>query len=97
MPPCPTGSIDNWRTMPLVRAYSIEAQLGWDELPPELTAEQLEAEGVTQTSVPAMAGGTLAEPATLPSTVDTPFNSAQYGAYGATLVGGPSLRQSLHA
>ena len=25
--PCPTGSIDNWRTMPLVRAYSIEEQL----------------------------------------------------------------------
>jgi benzoyl-CoA 2,3-epoxidase subunit A len=22
--PCPTGSIDNWRAMPLVRAYSIE-------------------------------------------------------------------------
>src|SRR5437868_10490467 len=44
--PCPTGSIDNWRTMPLVRAYSIEEQLTWDELPAELTPEQLEAEGV---------------------------------------------------
>jgi benzoyl-CoA 2,3-dioxygenase component A len=29
--PCPTGSIDNWR---IVRAvYSIDAQLGWNELP----------------------------------------------------------------
>ncbi len=44
--PCPTGSIDNWRTMPLARAYSIEEQLTWDELPAELTPEQLEAEGV---------------------------------------------------
>jgi benzoyl-CoA 2,3-dioxygenase component A len=80
VPPCPTGSIDNWRTMPLVRAYSIEEQLGWDELPPELTPEQLEAEGVTETSAPALAGGTLIEPATLPATGDAAFNSAQYGA-----------------
>ena len=44
--PCPTGSIDNWRTVPKVRAYSIEEQLGWDEMPPELTPEQLAAEGI---------------------------------------------------
>ena len=25
--PCPTGSIDNWRTMPRVKAYSVEEQL----------------------------------------------------------------------
>ena len=36
--PCPTGSIDNWRAMPLVKAYSLEEQLGWDELPAELPA-----------------------------------------------------------
>ncbi|MGY4829013.1 benzoyl-CoA 2,3-epoxidase subunit BoxA [Sphaerotilaceae bacterium SBD11-9] len=33
--PCPTGSIDNWRTVLRDKAYSIEDQLGWDELPPE--------------------------------------------------------------
>src|SRR5688500_15458656 len=44
--PCPTGSIDNWRTVPVARAYSIEEQFGWDELPAELTPEQLEAEGI---------------------------------------------------
>ena len=44
--PCPTGSIDNWRSLPLVKAYSLEDQLGWDELPEELSAEQLAAEGV---------------------------------------------------
>ena len=32
--PCPTGSIDNWRTVPRSEAYSVEEQLGWDELPP---------------------------------------------------------------
>jgi benzoyl-CoA 2,3-dioxygenase component A len=37
--PCPTGSIDNWRTVPATQAYSIEEQLGWDVLPPDLTPE----------------------------------------------------------
>ncbi len=34
--PCPTGSIDNWRSVLKAEAYSLEAQLGWDELPEEL-------------------------------------------------------------
>ncbi len=33
--PCPTGSIDNWRTVLRANAYSVEAQLGWESLPPE--------------------------------------------------------------
>ena len=41
VPPCPTGSIDNWRSMPRAQAYSTEAQLGWDALPAELSAEEL--------------------------------------------------------
>ena len=41
VPPCPTGSIDNWRAMPRAQAYSTEAQLGWDALPAELSAEDL--------------------------------------------------------
>lgn len=44
--PCPTGSIDNWRMMPRVLAYSTDVQLTWDELPAELSAEQLAAEGL---------------------------------------------------
>ncbi len=54
--PCPTGSIDNWRMVPKTIAYAIEDQLTWDELPPELTADQLAAEGV-----PADATSTFAE------------------------------------
>jgi benzoyl-CoA 2,3-dioxygenase component A len=34
--PCPTGSIDNWRVLPRSRAYSLEEQLGWDELPADV-------------------------------------------------------------
>jgi benzoyl-CoA 2,3-dioxygenase component A len=36
VPPCPTGSIDHWHMMPKADAYTIEAQLGWDELPAQL-------------------------------------------------------------
>src|SRR5271165_1530951 len=47
VPPCPTGSIDNWRVMPRPLAYGIDAQLSWDVLPEELSAEDLAAAGVT--------------------------------------------------
>jgi benzoyl-CoA 2,3-dioxygenase component A len=49
--PCPTGSIDNWRVMPRARAYTPTEQLGWDELPPELSAEALAEAGVTAEAV----------------------------------------------
>jgi benzoyl-CoA 2,3-epoxidase subunit A len=39
--PCPTGSIDNWRMMPRVMAYSPDVQLTWDDLPAELSVEEL--------------------------------------------------------
>src|SRR6185295_13459705 len=39
--PCPTGSIDNWRTVSRVNVYSIDAQFGWDALPPKLPDEEL--------------------------------------------------------
>ncbi|HEX4893807.1 MAG TPA: 4Fe-4S binding protein, partial [Hyphomicrobiaceae bacterium] len=31
--PCPTGSIDNWRVVNAERAYSLDEQMGWTELP----------------------------------------------------------------
>ena len=67
--PCPTGSIDNWRQMPRVRAYSVEEQLGWDELPGEWSATELEeAAGADAGAVPAGADASramtgIAEPA----------------------------------
>jgi benzoyl-CoA 2,3-dioxygenase component A len=77
--PCPTGSIDNWRTVPKVRAYAIEDQLTWDELPPELTPDQLAAEGVAPDALAALP----AEPvlAVKPEAAggEAPFNSAAYG------------------
>jgi benzoyl-CoA 2,3-dioxygenase component A len=77
--PCPTGSIDNWRTLPKVRAYSTEEQLGWDSLPPELTPEQLSAEGV---SAEAAAGVEVPTAPPLQAAVsgDEAFNPSAYGA-----------------
>ncbi|CAN5559391.1 hypothetical protein BH10PSE16_BH10PSE16_32390 [soil metagenome] len=76
--PCPTGSIDSWRTMPRIKAYGLDAQLGWDELPPELTPDELAAEGVVAGAVPDI------EPVapSLPAAVngEAVFSSAQYGA-----------------
>jgi benzoyl-CoA 2,3-dioxygenase component A len=76
--PCPTGSIDNYRTVTRLKAYSLEAQLGWDVLPPELSKAEL-AEG---------ADDAAAQPVATPDPVSAPaddaagdtFNSAQYGA-----------------
>jgi len=76
--PCPTGSIDNWRTVPKAIAYSLDAQLGWEELPAELSTEELAEAGV---GADAVAGEAVAAPALTPAaTDDTVFSSAQYGA-----------------
>jgi benzoyl-CoA 2,3-dioxygenase component A len=76
--PCPTGSIDNWRVMPRLKAYSIEEQLTWDELPAELTADQLAEQGVSeaQTAEIDVPDSQLAADLTGVA----PFNSAAYGA-----------------
>jgi benzoyl-CoA 2,3-epoxidase subunit A len=74
--PCPTGSIDNWRMMPRIKAHTVEAQLGWDELPAELSAEELAADGVD-----AAALEVAAEPVAMAVAAETgSFNSTQYGA-----------------
>ena len=79
--PCPTGSIDNWRSMPKVRAYSIEEQLGWDELPGELPAEELAAAAGAEAGE---AAEVLAAPVAAPDSQAVPqedkFVANRYGA-----------------
>jgi len=81
--PCPTGSIDNWRMMPKAKAYSIEEQLKWDELPAELSAEELAAAG-GESGEAAATPESAADAASAASAVSTAtasgFNSAQFGA-----------------
>jgi len=84
--PCPTGSIDNWRMVPKAKAYSIEEQLGWDELPAELSDEQLAAMGgdaseAAATAQAAVQSASSSSAASVAATATgTAFNSAQYGA-----------------
>ena len=80
--PCPTGSIDNWRTVPLVRAYRVDEQFEWDALPGELSAEQLAAEGIAPDAAAALEALQAQDAQSLPesSASEAVFNSAQYGA-----------------
>lgn len=88
--PCPTGSIDNWRMVPKAKAYSIEEQLQWDELPAELSAEELgetgagSDAGATQAQAQAQAQAAVQAAASSSSATSTAaasgFNSAQFGA-----------------
>ena len=77
--PCPTGSIDNWRTMPKALAYAIEDQLVWDELPPELTPEQLAAVGVSAGDVAAIAAEPVLAVEPAAAAGEAPFNPAAFG------------------
>jgi benzoyl-CoA 2,3-dioxygenase component A len=78
VPPCPTGSIDNWRTMPRIKAYSVAEQLTWDELPAELTSDQLAEAGVSADAAPAVEPAAVSLPAA--ASGEEAFNSAQYNA-----------------
>ena len=78
--PCPTGSIDNWRVVLRSKSYSIDDQLEWDELPDELSAEELsEAAGGADLVEEAAPG--QSEPSVSSSEVaEGDVNHAQYNA-----------------
>ncbi|HAJ14584.1 MAG: benzoyl-CoA 2,3-epoxidase subunit BoxA [Hydrogenophaga sp.] len=85
--PCPTGSIDNYRRVVRGRAYTLDEQLGWDELPPELSNAELNdmSADVAGVDAPAEqaedAPAAGQEPDARPDpTGQEAFNSAQYGA-----------------
>jgi benzoyl-CoA 2,3-dioxygenase component A len=101
VPPCPTGSIDNWRNMPRVKAYSVDEQLTWDELPGELSEAELQAAGASAQAVAVAIEAKTVEPKVDPAQQGG-FNSAQYGATVApwsaahpyTNLYGPSAKSS---
>ena len=86
--PCPTGSIDNYRSVLRAKAYSLDEQLGWDDLPSELSREQLAEAGaaavegaVEDADVAVLASGAPAPaPAPGDATGEVRFNSAAFGA-----------------
>ncbi|MCW5670155.1 MAG: benzoyl-CoA 2,3-epoxidase subunit BoxA [Hydrogenophaga sp.] len=77
--PCPTGSIDNWRMMPRVRAYTTAEQLTWESLPAELPPEELEGLANAEADV-----SVAPPPAAAPAVAKDPsgeeaFNSSSFG------------------
>ncbi len=82
--PCPTGSIDNWRWVPKAKAYSIEEQLKWHELPTEIRPEELAAAGALAEELNPTANPSVASAPSSSSVVSTAtasgFSPSQYGA-----------------
>jgi benzoyl-CoA 2,3-dioxygenase component A len=74
--PCPTGAIASWRKVPRARAYGVEVQMGWDELPEELAPGELAVE-----SAAAAADADFAAAAPpLAETAAAALSGMQYGA-----------------
>jgi len=75
--PCPTGAIDNWRKVVRAQAYSIEEQFEWEQLPDEITEEDLTAAGGSTISaeVIELQPARLADPAE-----QADFDAAQFNA-----------------
>ncbi|MEY4153883.1 MAG: Benzoyl-CoA oxygenase component, partial [Pseudomonadota bacterium] len=79
VPPCPTGSIDNWRSMPKAKAYSIEDQLKWDDLPAALSDADLHAMGVDAQAVAAAPAAEAVPAQAVNASGEAVFNSAAFG------------------
>ena len=84
VPPCPTGSIDHWLPVLHSKAYSLQEQLSWDELPAAQSVDALptavQVSGSTAfetaaTSVPATANSPVVNAASLGATVP-PWSAA---------------------
>ena len=84
VPPCPTGSIDHWLPVLRSKAYSLQEQLSWDELPAAQSVDALpvaaQMSGSTAfetaaTSVPATANSPVVNAASLGATVP-PWSAA---------------------
>jgi len=73
VPPCPTGSIDHWLPVLRSKAYSLNEQFSWDELP----AAQEHIEAQTGATITQVSGSTAFEIAS---------SSVQVGANTQTLV-----------
>ena len=84
VPPCPTGSIDHWLPVLRSKAYSLQEQLSWDELPAAQSVDALptvaQVSGSTAfetaaTSVPVTANSPVVNAASLGATVP-PWSAA---------------------
>jgi benzoyl-CoA 2,3-dioxygenase component A len=96
LPPCPTGAIDSWRRV--LQPFPVEAQLGWDALPPDAAPEESAVTGGIPADVAAItarASAAQGGPAPPPWSAAHPY----LGLYGpdrpalATVVGNRRLTE----
>ena len=71
--PCPTGSIDHWHVVPKTRAYTLEEQFGWDELPP---LRETSADDIAPVEVTDEGAGVQNNAATSASSTTAPWSAA---------------------
>ncbi|MFP3740234.1 benzoyl-CoA oxygenase, partial [Burkholderia sp. SIMBA_019] len=79
VPPCPTGSIDNWRLVLRSDAYSVQDQLGWDELPREQPLPEAAAivdEAANAVVEPVSSAAVAAMPSVTPGASVPPWSAA---------------------
>jgi len=74
--PCPTGSIDHWHLLPKPLAYSLQAQLSWDELPPEKEYPADAAAPLPSSGVPDASEAPQANAAVSPTSASAPWSAA---------------------
>jgi benzoyl-CoA 2,3-dioxygenase component A len=79
VPPCPTGSIDNWRKVPVAKAYSIEEQFTWDALPAPLSDDELQVAGADISDAPAVATTQASTSSAATTAQAETYNSSQWG------------------
>jgi benzoyl-CoA 2,3-dioxygenase component A len=77
--PCPTGSIDNWRMVLKLKAYTPQEQLGWDELPAEVPLPEGVDADAAVTAAQAKATSQVV-PQTQLESGETAFVSSAWGA-----------------
>jgi benzoyl-CoA 2,3-dioxygenase component A len=77
VPPCPTGSIDHWLPVLRSKAYTLEEQLSWDELPAAQSVEAVSAAAQVSGST---AFETAATSVPTTSTAAPALNTAAMGA-----------------
>ncbi|MEO8058382.1 MAG: benzoyl-CoA 2,3-epoxidase subunit BoxA [Burkholderiales bacterium] len=74
--PCPTGSIDHWRIVERAKVFTLQEQLGWDELPTTEQAGATTADDSLATLVGGDEAPTQVNAAVSPSSTKPPHSAA---------------------
>ncbi|MEA3142574.1 MAG: benzoyl-CoA 2,3-epoxidase subunit [Gammaproteobacteria bacterium] len=96
--PCPTGSIDNWRRVNRLAAYSVREQLAWAELPVQdevLVCTEVEADAPAKTVVAQISFNSRTPPWSAAQAYTNLYN-VRAGSLTATVTGNLRVTQAGH-